>query len=83
MTRDSKPAGHGRNFLDFATLTPVSCATPRALVTWPWEDRRDTFNSLQVDGADKQQHFHLANHLARTGTRRLISFRKSRCRSFR
>lgn len=59
---------NGRNFLDFATLTPGVVRDPTRGGDLAVGGQKGTFNSLQVDGADNNNTF-FGQSFGRTGTR--------------
>ncbi len=59
---------NGRNFLDFATLTPGVTRDPTRGGDLAVGGQKGTFNSLQVDGADNNNTF-FGQSFGRTGTR--------------
>ncbi len=59
---------NGRNFLDFATLTPGVVRDPTRGGDLTVGGQKGTFNSLQVDGADNNNTF-FGQSFGRTGTR--------------
>ena len=73
---------NGRNFLDFATLTPSVVRDPTRQGDLAVGGQKGTLNSLQVDGADNNNTF-FGQSFGRTGTARRTSFQKNPCRSFR
>ena len=59
---------NGRNFLDFATLTPSVVRDPTRQGDLAVGGQKGTLNSLQVDGADNNNTF-FGQSFGRTGTR--------------
>lgn len=59
---------NGRNFLDFATLTPGVVRDPRQ-GDLSFGGQRGTFNSIQIDGVDNNNNF-FGQALGRTGSGR-------------
>ncbi len=59
---------NGRNFLDFATLTPGVVRDPTRAGDLAVGGQKGTLNSLQVDGADNNNTF-FGQSFGRTGTR--------------
>lgn len=60
---------NGRNFLDFATLTPGVIRDPNRAGDLSVGGQKGTFNSLQIDGASNDNTF-FGQTLGRTGTGR-------------
>ncbi len=59
---------NGRNFLDFATLTPGVIRDPTRAGDLAIGGQKGTLNSIQIDGADNNNTF-FGQSLGRTGTR--------------
>ena len=59
---------NGRNFLDFATLTPGVIRDPTRAGDLSIGGQKGTLNSIQIDGADNNNTF-FGQSLGRTGTR--------------
>ena len=72
---------NGRNFLDFATLTPGVVRDPRG-GDLSFGGQRGTLNSLLIDGADSNNVF-FGQSTGRAGVRNPYSFSRRACASFR
>src|SRR5882672_9374098 len=72
---------NGRNFLDFATLTPGVVRDPTRAGDLAVGGQKGTFNSLQVDGADNNNTF-FGQSFGRTGTRPPYQFSEESVQEF-
>jgi outer membrane receptor protein involved in Fe transport len=72
---------NGRNFLDFATLTPSVVRDPTRAGDLAVGGQKGTFNSLQVDGADNNNTF-FGQSFGRTGTRPPYQFSEESVQEF-
>src|SRR6195256_6406148 len=72
---------NGRNFLDFATLTPGVVRDPTRSGDLAVGGQKGTFNSLQVDGADNNNTF-FGQSFGRTGTRPPYQFSEESVQEF-
>ncbi|MFN2579127.1 MAG: TonB-dependent receptor domain-containing protein [Pyrinomonadaceae bacterium] len=72
---------NGRNFLDFATLTPGVVRDPTRSGDLSVGGQKGTFNSLQVDGADNNNTF-FGQSFGRTGTRPPYQFSEESVEEF-
>src|SRR6266851_2807897 len=72
---------NGRNFLDFATLTPGVIRDPTRSGDLAVGGQKGTFNSLQVDGADNNNTF-FGQSFGRTGTRPPYQFSEESVQEF-
>lgn len=72
---------NGRNYLDFATLTPAVVRDPTRQGDLAVGGQKGTFNSLQVDGADNNNTF-FGQALGRTGTRPPYQFSEESVQEF-
>ncbi|MGH9958598.1 MAG: TonB-dependent receptor, partial [Pyrinomonadaceae bacterium] len=72
---------NGRNFLDFATLTPSVVRDPTRLGDLAVGGQKGTLNSLQVDGADNNNTF-FGQSFGRTGTRPPYQFSEESVQEF-
>jgi Carboxypeptidase regulatory-like domain/TonB dependent receptor len=72
---------NGRNFLDFATLTPGVIREPTRAGDLAVGGQKGTFNSLQVDGADNNNTF-FGQSFGRTGTRPPYQFSEESVQEF-
>ncbi len=72
---------NGRNFLDFATLTPGVTRDPTRAGDLAVGGQKGTFNSLQVDGADNNNTF-FGQSFGRTGTRPPYQFSEESVQEF-
>src|SRR4029453_9643376 len=72
---------NGRNFLDFATLTPGVVRDPTRQGDLAVGGQKGTLNSLQVDGADNNNTF-FGQSLGRTGTRPPYQFSEESVQEF-
>lgn len=72
---------NGRNYLDFATLTPGVVRDPTRQGDLAVGGQKGTFNSLQVDGADNNNTF-FGQALGRTGTRPPYQFSEEAVQEF-
>ncbi len=72
---------NGRNFLDFATLTPGVVREPTRSGDLTVGGQKGTLNSLQVDGADNNNTF-FGQSLGRTGTRPPYQFSEESVQEF-
>src|SRR2546430_2608221 len=74
-------AVNGRNFLDFATLTPGVVREPTRSGDLTVGGQKGTLNSLQVDGADNNNTF-FGQSFGRTGTRPPYQFSEESVQEF-
>lgn len=72
---------NGRNFLDFATLTPGVVREPTRAGDLAVGGQKGTLNSLQVDGADNNNTF-FGQSFGRTGTRPPYQFSEESVQEF-
>ena len=72
---------NGRNFLDFATLTPSVVRDPTRQGDLAVGGQKGTLNSLQVDGADNNNTF-FGQSFGRTGTRPPYQFSEESVQEF-
>src|ERR1044072_2870123 len=72
---------NGRNFLDFATLTPGVVRDPTRQGDLAVGGQKGTLNSLQVDGADNNNTF-FGQSFGRTGTRPPYQFSEESVQEF-
>ena len=72
---------NGRNFLDFATLTPGVVREPTRSGDLTVGGQKGTLNSLQVDGADNNNTF-FGQSFGRTGTRPPYQFSEESVQEF-
>ena len=72
---------NGRNFLDFATLTPSVVRDPTRAGDLAVGGQKGTLNSLQVDGADNNNTF-FGQSFGRTGTRPPYQFSEESVQEF-
>ena len=72
---------NGRNFLDFATLTPGVVRDPTRQGDLAVGGQKGTLNSLQVDGTDNNNTF-FGQSLGRTGTRPPYQFSEEAVQEF-
>lgn len=72
---------NGRNFLDFATLTPSVVRDPTRQGDLAVGGQKGTLNSLQVDGTDNNNTF-FGQSLGRTGTRPPYQFSEEAVQEF-
>src|SRR5256714_2208990 len=72
---------NGRNFLDFATLTPGVVRDPTRAGDLAVGGQKGTFTSLQVDGADNNNTF-FGQSFGRTGTRPPYQFSEESVQEF-
>jgi outer membrane receptor protein involved in Fe transport len=72
---------NGRNFLDFATLTPSVIRDPTRQGDLAVGGQKGTLNSLQVDGTDNNNTF-FGQSLGRTGTRPPYQFSEESVQEF-
>ena len=72
---------NGRNFLDFATLTPSVIRDPTRQGDLAVGGQKGTLNSLQVDGADNNNTF-FGQSFGRTGTRPPYQFSEDSVQEF-
>ncbi|MEK6283579.1 MAG: TonB-dependent receptor [Acidobacteriota bacterium] len=72
---------NGRNFLDFATLTPSVVRDPTRQGDLAVGGQKGTLNSLQVDGTDNNNTF-FGQSLGRTGTRPPYQFSEESVQEF-
>ena len=72
---------NGRNFLDFATLTPSVIRDPTRQGDLAVGGQKGTLNSLQVDGADNNNTF-FGQSFGRTGTRPPYQFSEESVQEF-
>lgn len=72
---------NGRNFLDFATLTPGVVREPTRTGDLTVGGQKGTLNSLQVDGADNNNTF-FGQSFGRTGTRPPYQFSEESVQEF-
>ncbi len=72
---------NGRNFLDFATLTPGVVRDPTRSGDLAVGGQKGTLNSLQVDGADNNNTF-FGQSFGRTGTRPPYQFSEESVQEF-
>ncbi|HEX6648932.1 MAG TPA: TonB-dependent receptor, partial [Pyrinomonadaceae bacterium] len=72
---------NGRNFLDFATLTPSVVRDPTRQGDLAVGGQKGTLNSIQVDGADNNNTF-FGQSLGRTGTRPPYQFSEESVQEF-
>ena len=72
---------NGRNFLDFATLTPGVVREPTRAGDLSVGGQKGTLNSLQVDGADNNNTF-FGQSFGRTGTRPPYQFSEESVQEF-
>jgi hypothetical protein len=72
---------NGRNFLDFATLTPGVVRDPTRAGDLAVGGQKGTLNSLQVDGADNNNTF-FGQSFGRTGTRPPYQFSEESVQEF-
>jgi outer membrane receptor protein involved in Fe transport len=72
---------NGRNYLDFATLTPAVVRDPTRQGDLAVGGQKGTFNSLQVDGADNNNTF-FGQALGRTGVRPPYQFSEESVQEF-
>jgi carboxypeptidase family protein/TonB-dependent receptor-like protein len=72
---------NGRNFLDFATLTPGVVREPTRSGDLSVGGQKGTLNSLQVDGADNNNTF-FGQSFGRTGTRPPYQFSEESVQEF-
>ena len=72
---------NGRNFLDFATLTPGVVRDPTRAGDLAVGGQKGTFNSLQVDGTDNNNTF-FGQSFGRTGTRPPYQFSEESVQEF-
>ena len=72
---------NGRNFLDFATLTPSVIRDPARQGDLAVGGQKGTLNSLQVDGADNNNTF-FGQSFGRTGTRPPYQFSEDSVQEF-
>src|SRR5258707_9120664 len=72
---------NGRNFLDFATLTPGVVRDPTRTGDLAVGGQKGTLNSLQVDGADNNNTF-FGQSFGRTGTRPPYQFSEESVQEF-
>ncbi len=72
---------NGRNYLDFATLTPGVVRDPTRQGDLAVGGQKGTFNSLQVDGADNNNTF-FGQSFGRTGTRPPYQFSEESVQEF-
>ena len=72
---------NGRNFLDFATLTPGVVRDPTRLGDLAVGGQKGTLNSLQVDGADNNNTF-FGQSFGRTGKRPPYQFSEESVQEF-
>jgi outer membrane receptor protein involved in Fe transport len=72
---------NGRNFLDFATLTPSVVRDPTRAGDLAVGGQKGTLNSLQVDGADNNNTF-FGQSFGRTGTRPPYQFSEEAVQEF-
>lgn len=72
---------NGRNFLDFATLTPSVVRDPTRQGDLAVGGQKGTLNSLQVDGADNNNTF-FGQSIGRTGTRPPYQFSEESVQEF-
>jgi outer membrane receptor protein involved in Fe transport len=72
---------NGRNFLDFATLTPGVVREPTRAGDLTVGGQKGTLNSLQVDGADNNNTF-FGQSFGRTGTRPPYQFSEESVQEF-
>ena len=72
---------NGRNFLDFATLTPSVVRDPTRPGDLAVGGQKGTLNSLQVDGADNNNTF-FGQSFGRTGTRPPYQFSEESVQEF-
>ena len=72
---------NGRNFLDFATLTPSVIRDPTRQGDLAVGGQKGTLNSLQVDGADNNNTF-FGQSIGRTGTRPPYQFSEESVQEF-
>ncbi|MCA1849469.1 MAG: TonB-dependent receptor, partial [Acidobacteria bacterium] len=72
---------NGRNFLDFATLTPSVIRDPTRTGDLAVGGQKGTLNSLQVDGADNNNTF-FGQSFGRTGTRPPYQFSEESVQEF-
>jgi hypothetical protein len=80
-TRDPNLPVNGRNFLDFATLTPSVIRDPTRQGDLAVGGQKGTLNSLQVDGADNNNTF-FGQSFGRTGTRPPYQFSEESVQEF-
>src|SRR6476646_8208892 len=72
---------NGRNYLDFATLTPSVVRDPTRAGDLAVGGQKGTLNSLQVDGADNNNTF-FGQSFGRTGTRPPYQFSEESVQEF-
>jgi outer membrane receptor protein involved in Fe transport len=72
---------NGRNFLDFATLTPGVVREPTRQGDLTVGGQKGTLNSLQIDGADSNNTF-FGQSFGRTGTRPPYQFSEESVQEF-
>lgn len=72
---------NGRNYLDFATLTPAVVRDPTRQGDLAVGGQKGTLNSLQVDGTDNNNTF-FGQALGRTGTRPPYQFSEEAVQEF-
>lgn len=72
---------NGRNYLDFATLTPSVVRDPTRAGDLAVGGQKGTLNSLQVDGADNNNTF-FGQSFGRTGTRPPYQFSEEAVQEF-
>ena len=72
---------NGRNYLDFATLTPAVVRDPTRTGDLAVGGQKGTLNSLQVDGADNNNTF-FGQSFGRTGTRPPYQFSEESVQEF-